>query len=106
MIPEYTAASLIWLAGAAGAAWWAGTLAVTAAVLAGMIAEEIRKALLAVLTELWTEAWDEAAEWAGGTPDAAALAATRLPIIVLDLWQPNSVERAILGQPIGTLVSD
>lgn len=28
-----------------------------------------------------------------------------LPIIVLDLWQPNSVEQAILGQPIGTLIS-
>ena len=26
MIPEYTAASILWLAGAAAAAWWAGTL--------------------------------------------------------------------------------
>ena len=34
MIPEYTAASLIWLAGAAGAAWWAGTLRRRAAWLA------------------------------------------------------------------------
>ncbi len=29
-----------------------------------------------------------------------------LPIIVLDLWQPNTVERAVLGQPVGTLVSN
>lgn len=28
-----------------------------------------------------------------------------LPIIVLDLWQPNSVEQAMLGQPVGTLIS-
>jgi uridylate kinase len=28
-----------------------------------------------------------------------------LPIIVLDLWQPNAVEQAIMGQPIGTLIS-
>lgn len=28
-----------------------------------------------------------------------------LPIIVLDLWQPSSVEQAVLGQPVGTLVS-
>ncbi|MCX6030073.1 MAG: UMP kinase [Chloroflexi bacterium] len=43
-----------------------------------------------------------------GVMDSTALALCRendLPIIVLDLWQPNSVERAILGQPIGTLIS-
>lgn len=28
-----------------------------------------------------------------------------LPIIVLDLWQPNTVEKAVMGQPVGTLVS-
>ncbi len=28
-----------------------------------------------------------------------------LPIIVLDLWQPSSVEQAVLGQAVGTLVS-
>jgi len=28
-----------------------------------------------------------------------------LPIIVLDLWQPNAVEQAVLGEPVGTLVS-
>jgi uridylate kinase len=27
-----------------------------------------------------------------------------LPIIVLDLWQPNSLEQAVLGEPVGTLV--
>ncbi len=43
-----------------------------------------------------------------GVMDSTALALCRendLPIIVLDLWQPNSVEHAILGQPIGTLIS-
>ncbi len=28
-----------------------------------------------------------------------------LPIIVLDLWQSNAVEQAVLGEPVGTLVS-
>jgi len=28
-----------------------------------------------------------------------------MPIIVLDLWQPGSLEKAVLGQPVGTLVS-
>jgi len=28
-----------------------------------------------------------------------------LPIVVLDLWQPGSVEQAVLGEAIGTLVS-
>jgi len=28
-----------------------------------------------------------------------------LPIIVLNLWQPHSLERAVLGEAIGTLVS-
>ena len=27
-----------------------------------------------------------------------------LPIIVLDLWQPGSLERAVLGEPVGTFV--
>jgi uridylate kinase len=43
-----------------------------------------------------------------GIMDSTALALCRendLPIIVLDLWQLNSVERAILGQPVGTIVS-
>ncbi|PKO22854.1 MAG: UMP kinase [Chloroflexi bacterium HGW-Chloroflexi-1] len=28
-----------------------------------------------------------------------------LPIVVLDLWQPGSLELAALGQPVGTLIS-
>jgi uridylate kinase len=28
-----------------------------------------------------------------------------MPIIVIDLWQPNSLERAILGEAIGTTIS-
>jgi uridylate kinase len=28
-----------------------------------------------------------------------------MPIIVLDLWQPEALEQAIQGQPVGTLVS-
>jgi uridylate kinase len=28
-----------------------------------------------------------------------------MPIIVVDLWQPNSLERAILGEAIGTIIS-
>ncbi|MEK7682757.1 MAG: UMP kinase [Chloroflexota bacterium] len=28
-----------------------------------------------------------------------------LPILVLDLWQPDSLVKAVLGQPVGTLVS-
>jgi uridylate kinase len=28
-----------------------------------------------------------------------------LPIMVLDLWQPNSLERAVLGERIGTVIS-
>ncbi len=27
-----------------------------------------------------------------------------LPIIVLDLWQPDSLERAVRGEPVGTLI--
>ncbi len=28
-----------------------------------------------------------------------------MPIIVLNLWQPGNLERAVLGQPVGTLVT-
>ncbi len=28
-----------------------------------------------------------------------------MPIIVLDLWQPGNLEKAVLGQPVGTLVT-
>jgi uridylate kinase len=27
-----------------------------------------------------------------------------MPILVLDLWQPNCLERAVLGERIGTLI--
>jgi uridylate kinase len=41
--------------------------------------------------------------------DATALSLcleNKLPIIVFDLMEPNSIERAVMGEPIGTLVSD
>jgi uridylate kinase len=28
-----------------------------------------------------------------------------LPIIVVDLWEPESLERAVLGEEVGTVVS-
>jgi uridylate kinase len=28
-----------------------------------------------------------------------------LPIVVLNLWQPESLQKAILGQPVGTIIS-
>jgi uridylate kinase len=28
-----------------------------------------------------------------------------LPIIVIDLWQPNSIKRAVMGESIGTIIS-
>jgi uridylate kinase len=28
-----------------------------------------------------------------------------LPIIVVNLWEPRSIERAILGEPVGTIIS-
>jgi uridylate kinase len=29
-----------------------------------------------------------------------------LPMVVLDLWQPEALQKAILGQPVGTTISD
>lgn len=43
-----------------------------------------------------------------GVMDATALALCReydLPIIVVDLWQPGSLEKAVCGEPVGTLVT-
>jgi len=43
-----------------------------------------------------------------GVMDATAISLCMdndLPIIVLDLWQPNSMERAVLGETVGTLIS-
>lgn len=28
-----------------------------------------------------------------------------LPLVVLDLWQPDALQKAILGQPVGTIIS-
>jgi uridylate kinase len=28
-----------------------------------------------------------------------------LPIIVLDLWSDDALERAVLGEPVGTVIS-
>jgi uridylate kinase len=28
-----------------------------------------------------------------------------LPIVVLDLWQPGAMEKAILGERVGTMIS-
>jgi uridylate kinase len=28
-----------------------------------------------------------------------------LPIVVLDLWQPDALQKAIMGQPVGTIIS-
>lgn len=43
-----------------------------------------------------------------GVMDATAISLCMdhdLPIIVLDLWQPGSLERAVLGEKVGTLIS-
>ena len=42
-----------------------------------------------------------------GVMDSTALSLCMdndMPILVLDLWQPNSLERAVMGQSIGTLI--
>jgi uridylate kinase len=43
-----------------------------------------------------------------GVMDATAISLCMdndLPILVLNLWQPNSLERAVLGEKIGTLIT-
>ncbi len=43
-----------------------------------------------------------------GVMDATALSLcleNKLPIIVFDLQAPRSIERAVIGEPIGTIVS-
>ena len=43
-----------------------------------------------------------------GVMDSTALSLCMdndMPILVLDLWQPNSLERAVMGESIGTLIS-
>ena len=29
----------------------------------------------------------------------------KLPIMVLNLWDPNALHRALFGEPVGTLIS-
>jgi uridylate kinase len=43
-----------------------------------------------------------------GVMDATAISLcmeNELPILVLNMWQPHSLEQAVLGEPIGTLIS-
>ncbi len=50
----------------------------------------------------------QALEMRVGVMDATAISLCMendLPIIVLNLWQPHSLERAVLGEAIGTLIS-
>jgi len=50
----------------------------------------------------------QALELRVGVMDATAISLCMendLPILVLNLWQPHSLERAVIGEPIGTLVS-
>ncbi len=52
--------------------------------------------------------YSEALNLRVGVMDSTALTLCMdndLPIIVIDLWQPNSLELAVLGQPVGTLVA-
>ncbi len=53
-------------------------------------------------------AYMQALEMRVGVMDATAISLCMendLPIIVLNLWQPHSLERAVLGEAIGTLIS-
>ncbi len=53
-------------------------------------------------------AYMKALEMRVGVMDATAISLCMendLPIIVLNMWQPHSLEQAILGEPIGTLIS-
>jgi uridylate kinase len=50
----------------------------------------------------------EALEMRVGVMDATAISLCMendLPIVVLNMWQPHSLEKAVLGEAIGTLVS-
>lgn len=53
-------------------------------------------------------AYMDALEMRVGVMDATAISLCMendLPIIVLNMWQPHSLEQAVLGEPIGTLIS-
>ncbi len=50
----------------------------------------------------------EAMEMRVGVIDATAISLCMendLPIVVLNLWQPHSMEQAVMGEPIGTMIS-
>jgi uridylate kinase len=50
----------------------------------------------------------QALEMRVGVMDATAISLCMdndMPILVLNLWQPHSLERAVQGEAIGTLVS-
>ena len=50
----------------------------------------------------------QALEMRVGVMDATAISLCMendLPIVVLNMWQPHSLEQAVLGEPIGTLIS-
>ncbi len=50
----------------------------------------------------------QALEMRVGVMDATAISLCMendLPILVLNMWQPHSLEQAVLGEPIGTLIS-
>lgn len=53
-------------------------------------------------------AYMKALEMRVGVMDATAISLCMendLPIIVLNMWQPHGLEQAVLGEPIGTLIS-
>ncbi len=53
-------------------------------------------------------AYMDALEMRVGVMDATAISLCMendLPIVVLNMWQPHSLEQVVLGEPIGTLIS-
>ncbi|MGD2176538.1 MAG: UMP kinase [Anaerolineae bacterium] len=55
-----------------------------------------------------TMTYMEALEMRVGVMDATAISLcmeNELPILVLNMWQPHSLEQAVLGESIGTLIS-
>jgi uridylate kinase len=55
-----------------------------------------------------TMTYMQALERRVGVMDATAISLcmeNELPILVLNMWQPHSLEQAVLGEPIGTLIS-
>jgi uridylate kinase len=55
-----------------------------------------------------TMTYMQALEKRVGVMDATAISLcmeNELPILVLNVWQPHSLEQAVLGESIGTLIS-